>query len=176
MSPPFAKYVYPADHPDPSLARPLIPSLIKGVLLSLGVVAGMFFFTYLPQVAVLAFVSGPLAFVAAIPLVLGEAYFVVNFLTKGFLMGQIGVDLFDAVSAGLQCSLKYIMQDANVIQVLLQKGCTELVERGRQVTSTGGTSRQLGRMLTKPLGKFSTVSRPSRLSYCRHRVRKRKLN
>jgi uncharacterized RDD family membrane protein YckC len=84
--------------PDPSLIQPLIPSLIKGVILSLVVVLAMFFFTYLPQVAVLAFVTGPLAFVAAVPLVLGEAYFVILFLTKGFLMGQIGVDLFDAVS------------------------------------------------------------------------------
>lgn len=73
----------------------------------------MFVFTYLPQVAVLAFVSGPLgklaihtpgmianslAFIAAVPLVLGEAYVVVNFVTKAFFFDRIGTDLFDAVS------------------------------------------------------------------------------
>lgn len=42
--------------------------------------------------------------------------------------------------------------------MLLQKGCTELVERGRQVTTTGGRTKQLGAILTKPLSRFSTVS------------------
>ncbi len=45
---------------DPRLLSPLLPVIIRAVLVSLGVVAAMFFFTYLPQVAVLAFVSGPL--------------------------------------------------------------------------------------------------------------------
>lgn len=40
--------------------QPLLPTLLKGVLMSLGVVAAMFGLTYLPQVAVLAFISGPL--------------------------------------------------------------------------------------------------------------------
>lgn len=82
--------------------------------MSVGVVAGMFGLAYLPQVALLAFVSGPLgwysvsntsvaqivsvAFIAAVPLVLGEAFVVVNFLTRTFLLGQVGIDLFDSVS------------------------------------------------------------------------------
>ena len=45
---------------DPSLLQPLLPTLAKGVAMSVGVVAGMFGLTYLPQVAVLAFISGPL--------------------------------------------------------------------------------------------------------------------
>lgn len=57
----------------------------------------MFFFTYLPQVAALAFVSGPLAFIAAVPLVLGESYLVINFLARSLLFDRAGVDLFDAV-------------------------------------------------------------------------------
>jgi hypothetical protein len=48
------------DVSDPGLARPLLPALFKGVFVSLAVVAGFFTFTYLPQVAMLAFVSGPL--------------------------------------------------------------------------------------------------------------------
>ena len=38
------------------------------------------------------------AFIAAIPLVLGESYVVINFLLKAFIFGQVGVDLFDMVS------------------------------------------------------------------------------
>ncbi len=45
---------------DPSLLQPLLPVLFKGVVMSLAVVAGFFALTYLPQVAVLAFISGPL--------------------------------------------------------------------------------------------------------------------
>lgn len=45
---------------DPGLLIPLVPSLVQALLMSIGVLAGMFFFTYLPQVAVLAVVTGPL--------------------------------------------------------------------------------------------------------------------
>jgi hypothetical protein len=46
--------------PDPSLIKPILPGLFRGALVSLAIIAALFFFTYLPQVAVLAFVSGPL--------------------------------------------------------------------------------------------------------------------
>ncbi|WVQ84119.1 hypothetical protein IAT38_006264 [Cryptococcus sp. DSM 104549] len=120
----------------PSLIKPLLPTLFKGILMSAGVVVALFAFTYLPQVAVLAFVSGPLAFGLAIPLVLGEAYVVVLFLTKTLLIGQAGTDLFDAI--------------------LLQKGHSALVENGRQVTSKGGATKVLGTLAMKPLSRFST--------------------
>jgi hypothetical protein len=96
------------------LVKPLLPTIFRGIIISIGIVAAMFFFTYLPQVAVLAFISGPLgkrmisfffgmelnntAFIAAVPLVLGEAYFLIMFFTRGFLLGNAGLDLFDAVS------------------------------------------------------------------------------
>jgi hypothetical protein len=38
-----------------------------------------------------------LAFVAAVPLVLGEAYVLINFVMKSFIFGQAGIDLFDTV-------------------------------------------------------------------------------
>ncbi|EIW65465.1 hypothetical protein TREMEDRAFT_70543 [Tremella mesenterica DSM 1558] len=115
--------VYLFSHP--SLIRPLIPTLFKGVLVSLAVIVALFTLTYLPQVAFLALFSGPLAFIAAVPLVLGEAYVIITFLARSFL-------------------------------VLLLRGQNTLVERGRQVTSSGGRTRQLGQVLTKPLSKFST--------------------
>ncbi|WWD22116.1 hypothetical protein CI109_106605 [Kwoniella shandongensis] len=133
---PLLGVYYLATHP--ALVKPLLPTLFKGVLMSAGVVAGLFAFTYLPQVAVLAFVSGPLAFVLAVPLLLSEAYVVVIFLTRTLLVGQAGTDLFDAV--------------------LLQKGHLALVEQGRTVTSSGGKTKVLGTLLAKPLSKFSTDS------------------
>lgn len=38
----------------------MIPTLLKAAAAAVGVIIAMFFFTYLPQVAVLAVVSGPL--------------------------------------------------------------------------------------------------------------------
>nr|ODN85615.1 hypothetical protein L203_04865 [Cryptococcus depauperatus CBS 7841] len=119
----------------PSLIKPLVPALGKGILLSVATVAALFMFTYLPQVAVLSIVSGPLAFILAIPLVLSEAFVILLFLTRGFLMGQLSIDLFDAV--------------------MVQKGHQVLVEHGRQISSTGGKARQLGSLVAKPLSGFS---------------------
>ena len=45
---------------DPSIITPLLPALFKGIILSFATIAALFTFTYLPQVAILAFVSGPL--------------------------------------------------------------------------------------------------------------------
>lgn len=39
----------------------------------------------------------PIAFALAIPLILGEAFVVVMFLTRGILVAQAAVDIFDAV-------------------------------------------------------------------------------
>ncbi|KAJ9101711.1 hypothetical protein QFC21_003049 [Naganishia friedmannii] len=136
---PIRGIVYLLSHP--SLLQPMIPTLLKAAAAAVAVLIGMFFFTYLPQVAVLAFVTGPLAFVAAVPLVLGESYIVLTFLTRTFLVGQAGVDLFDAV--------------------LLARNHTELVQKGRLLNpssrSNGGKVTQLGRAITKPLSsKLST--------------------
>ncbi|KAE8538597.1 hypothetical protein D1P53_004959 [Cryptococcus gattii VGV] len=77
-------------------------------------------------------------FALAIPLILGEAFVVVMFLTRGILVGQATVDIFDAV--------------------LLQKGHSALVENGRQVTNKGGKAKQLGTLMTKPLSRFNVDS------------------
>ncbi|KAJ9113952.1 hypothetical protein QFC19_000148 [Naganishia cerealis] len=136
---PIKGIIYLLSHP--SLLQPMIPTLLKAALTAVGVIAAMFFFTYLPQVAVLALVTGPLAFIGAIPLVLGESYLVLTFLTRTFLVGQAGVDLFDAV--------------------LLARNHTELVQKGRLLNpaskANGGKVTQLGRAITKPLSsKLST--------------------
>ncbi|KAI5452241.1 hypothetical protein NCC49_000806 [Naganishia albida] len=136
---PIRGIIYMLSHP--SLLQPMIPTLLKAAAAAVGVIIAMFFFTYLPQVAVLAIVTGPLAFIGAVPLVLGESYLVLTFLTRTFLIGQAGVDLFDAV--------------------LLARNHTELVKKGRQLSpaskANGGRVTQLGRAITKPLSsKLST--------------------
>jgi len=101
------------------------------------VLAAMFILTYLPQVALLAVVSGPLAFIAAIPAVLAESYVIITFISKTFINPQASVTIFDAV--------------------LAERGCTALVEKGRSVRKSGGGALVLGKSLLKPIGgKFST--------------------
>lgn len=97
----------------------------------------MFIFTYLPQVGVLAFISGPLAFIAAIPLVLAESYAISTFLLRSTLLPGATEKIFDAV--------------------LVQKGYGDLVERGRTLKSGRGGGTVLGASLLKPVtSKFST--------------------
>ncbi|EEB88255.1 hypothetical protein MPER_14010, partial [Moniliophthora perniciosa FA553] len=46
----------------------------------------MFVFTYLPQVAFCAIFSGPLAFLPAAVMVLGESYILISLVTKMFFL------------------------------------------------------------------------------------------
>jgi len=57
-----------------SLWKPLLSKLMPTMTLSAAVVAFMFVFTYLPQLAVLVFVNGPLAAFTTILLTLSELY------------------------------------------------------------------------------------------------------
>ena len=101
---PIRGILYFVSHP--SLYRSISDVLIKCILGSVGVVVGMFVLTYLPQVAILAVVSGPLAFIgcvctahmtlgiltpyidSAVPLVLGESYAIILFGSKIFFLGE----------------------------------------------------------------------------------------
>lgn len=56
-----------------------------------------FFLTYLPHVAVLAVISGPLAFIAAVPLILAESSVIIMFVARIFFVGEVQDQLFDAV-------------------------------------------------------------------------------
>ena len=94
--------------------------------LASGVVSSMFFFTYLPQVAALAFVEGPAAPISAIPLVLSESSTLLNVLAKSFLIEEALVDTFDAT--------------------LLSRECETLVQGGREVKGgIGDPVRKLGK-------------------------------
>ncbi|SGY13346.1 BQ5605_C010g05840 [Microbotryum silenes-dioicae] len=111
---------------NPKLFNSVRVALYHGVMWSICITVGMFIVTYLPQVAVLSVVSGPL-----------ESYAITNVVLKSFLLAGATDKLFDAV--------------------LVNKGLSSLVERGREVNSTRGGGAVLGKSLLKPISsKFST--------------------
>ncbi|KAJ8078408.1 hypothetical protein AAF712_012081 [Marasmius tenuissimus] len=125
--------VYLGSHP--SLYRAVAPVVGKCILVSLGITAGLFVFTWLPQLAFCALFSGPLAFLPATIMVLGEAYFLSSLVARNFFIGPAQDQIFDAV--------------------LLQQGNESLVSRGREVKSTSSGMKLLGKSITKPLNRFS---------------------
>ena len=58
----------------------------------------MFIFTYLPQVALLTLVNGPLAVVSTIALVLSESATITNVIARSLFIDEALVDTFDGVS------------------------------------------------------------------------------
>ncbi|KAJ3281140.1 hypothetical protein HK104_000178 [Borealophlyctis nickersoniae] len=77
--------------------KPILSSLLFLGGASLVVLIALFIFTYVPQLAILAFVTGPFAPLVAFFLVLAEAWLVVSVLAKIGWMDPLQDDLFDAV-------------------------------------------------------------------------------
>jgi len=71
--------------------------LVPIVLLSAFILVNLFFWTFLPQVALLAIFHGPGAWVNATFLVLGEGAAIVALLFEAFFVDETLVDVFDAV-------------------------------------------------------------------------------
>ncbi|KAF3920586.1 hypothetical protein ABW21_db0201408 [Orbilia brochopaga] len=118
----------------PSLQRPLWRKLLPTIALSAIVISTMFFVAYIPQVALLAFVDGPLAFVNAAMLVLSESSTLILLLSKWWWIDEATIEVFDAV--------------------LVQQNQTALVAAGREVKpgSSQDPLRKLGKRLQKPFG------------------------
>ncbi|GAA97692.1 uncharacterized protein L969DRAFT_26820 [Mixia osmundae IAM 14324] len=139
-------YLYPLQGILYAVQHPGLLMSVKGVLVkcltaSTITVVLMFILTYLPQVGMLAFVSGPLAFIAAVPLVLSESAAIITFICRAFLLADALDLIFD--------------------EVMIQKGHSELVSNGRQIS--GGRIgknkvQQLGKSIMKPLNRFSLTS------------------
>lgn len=87
-----------------ALRKPLYKVAIPATLLSLGVLIGVFGALYLPQVAVLAIVNGPVAFVNAALLCLSESAFLINAIARAFLLEDALLAVFDAVSFPASCA------------------------------------------------------------------------
>lgn len=95
----------------------------------------MFVFTYLPQAAIMAFTSGPLAAISAGLLVLSESSTLITILSKNFLIEDALIDTFDGT--------------------LMSKNTTDLLSEGRQIKAGGDPMAKLGKLLKKPLVKFT---------------------
>ena len=112
--------------------------LVPTMSLGLGVTTFMFVFTYLPQMAVMAFTSGPLAAISAAFLVLSESSTLFTILSKTFLIEDALIDTFDGV--------------------LLSKNITNLVSEGRQIKAGSGVMGKLGKLTKKPFEKFTPTA------------------
>lgn len=105
--------------------------------LGIGVTTFMFAFTYLPQVAIQFFTSGPLAALTTVLLVLSESSTLTMVLSKTFLIEDSLIDTFDGT--------------------LIARGQSELVAKQRQVKSggAGDAIARLGKLVSKPFARFT---------------------
>ncbi|KAI5843910.1 hypothetical protein DFP73DRAFT_578798 [Morchella snyderi] len=80
-----------------ALLPPLLSRIIPLLILSILVLTFTFTFLYLPQVAILLFFNGPLAFVNAAILCLSEAAAIITFVAENFMTEEKIVETFDGV-------------------------------------------------------------------------------
>ncbi|KAK3941904.1 hypothetical protein QBC46DRAFT_381226 [Diplogelasinospora grovesii] len=118
-----------------ALWKPLLSQLLPTLALSVGVVTSMFFFTYLPQLAILVFFNGPLAVFTTVLLILNESSTLVNILSRNFLLQEALLDTFDGT--------------------LVSKNATNIVSEGRQLKPGGDPIQRLGKILKSPFDRFS---------------------
>lgn len=95
----------------------------------------MFFFTYLPQLAILAFVNGPLAVFTTVLLILNESSIIVNIIARNFFLQDAILDTFDGT--------------------LVARNATGVVSEGRQLKSGNDPIARLGKVLKNPFSKFT---------------------
>ncbi|CZR63968.1 uncharacterized protein PAC_13865 [Phialocephala subalpina] len=120
-----------------SLWKPLLSKLAPTMTLSVVVIAFMFVVAYLPQLAVLVFVNGPLAAFTTILLTLSESSTLINLLSRTFLLQDALVDTFDGV--------------------LVARRQTEILAEGRQLKSGNFNDpiAKLGKLMKSPFEKFT---------------------
>lgn len=80
-----------------SLLSPIKPLIIKSTILTTAITIVLFVVGYLPTVAVLAFLNGPLAFAAAVPVILGAGSAIGLSLSRIIWLSTAQEDLFDEV-------------------------------------------------------------------------------
>ncbi|KAI1339229.1 hypothetical protein F5Y15DRAFT_423946 [Xylariaceae sp. FL0016] len=130
---PFKGVVYFCTHK--ALWKPCYSRILPTLSLTAGVMASVFFFTYLPQLAILVFVNGPLAPLTTVVLILNESSTIVNIISRNFLLQDALLDTFDGT--------------------LVAKNATGVVSEGRQLKSGNDPIARLGKILKNPFSKFS---------------------
>ncbi|KAF2146251.1 uncharacterized protein K452DRAFT_263928 [Aplosporella prunicola CBS 121167] len=118
-----------------SLWKPLMSKLAPIISTGVGVTTFMFFFTYLPQAAILAIFNGPLAALTTILLVLSESSTISNIMSRTLFIEDALVDTFDGT--------------------LVSRNMTSLVSEGRQLRPGSDPMGKLGKLLKKPFARFS---------------------
>ncbi|KAL2065670.1 hypothetical protein VTL71DRAFT_3340 [Oculimacula yallundae] len=120
-----------------SLWKPLLSKLVPTLSLSVVVVVAMFLVAYLPQLAVLVFVNGPLAAFTTILLTLSESSTLINLLSRTFLLQDALVDTFDGV--------------------LVSRRQTGVLTGGRELKSGNFNDpmQKLGKLIKSPFEKFT---------------------
>ncbi|KAK4154889.1 hypothetical protein C8A00DRAFT_32334 [Chaetomidium leptoderma] len=133
-------YVYPIkgifyliSHPE--LWKPLRSKLIPYLSLYSSVLGSLFFFTYLPQLAIMAFVNGPLAVVTTALLILNESATITGIISKNYLLQEAILDTFDGT--------------------LMARNNAEIVAEGRELKAGGDSIQRLGKALKRPFKRFS---------------------
>ncbi|QUC20071.1 uncharacterized protein UV8b_04312 [Ustilaginoidea virens] len=121
-----------------SLWRPFTSKIGQYLTVSAAVIGAMFTFTYLPQLAVLVFTSGPLAVVSTVLLVLNESSTIVNIISRNWILQQAILDTFDGT--------------------LISRNATNMVRQGREVRSGSDPIARLGKTLKSPFSKFSPAA------------------
>lgn len=131
---PLKGIAYYASHRE--LWQPLMSRLLPTITLSIGVVAFMFIFTYLPQAAILSIFNGPLAIFTTVLLILSESSAIINILSKSFLLDEALLDTFDGT--------------------LVCRNMTDFVAEGRQINrGSSNPIGKLGKAVKKPFERFT---------------------
>ncbi|KAI1370727.1 hypothetical protein F4677DRAFT_437638 [Hypoxylon crocopeplum] len=130
---PFRGILYVLTHR--ALWKPFYSRILPTLGLTAGVLASMFFFTYLPQLAILVFLNGPLAVFTTILLIFNESSTIVNIISRNFLLQDALLDTFDGT--------------------LVARNATNIVSEGRQLKSGNDPIGRLGKILKSPFSKFT---------------------
>jgi hypothetical protein len=119
----------------PELWKPLRSKLLPYLTLYSSVLGSMFFFTYIPQLAVMAFVNGPLAVITTALLILNESSTITGILSNNYLLQEAIMDTFDGT--------------------LMARHASGVVAEGRELKARGDSIQRLGKALKKPFARFS---------------------
>ncbi|KAJ2997654.1 hypothetical protein NUW58_g585 [Xylaria curta] len=130
---PFRGILYFATHK--ALWKPFMSRILPTLGLAVGVTTSMFFFTYLPQLAILVFVNGPLAVFTTVLLILNESSTIVNIISRNYFLQDAILDTFDGT--------------------LVARNATGIVSEGRQLKSGSDPITRLGKILKNPFRKFT---------------------
>ncbi|EED20171.1 conserved hypothetical protein [Talaromyces stipitatus ATCC 10500] len=134
---PFHGIIYLLSHR--TLWSPLRSRLVPTLMLGIGITTAMFFLTYIPQMTLLAFTSGPfVAPISAALLVINESSAITGFFaSRGMFFGLDG--------QGKSSSTSSVTLDAFDATLML-KGHEALVRGGREIKSPAADNNILSRL------------------------------